>query len=139
MIDARNAVDIRTKILDYSQNVSYYNPRGLEILETHGTSHIVAADEDGMAITLTTTVNLLFGSLLVVPETGVIMNNEMYGPGRPYYELRLTALGTTSLFRENRTSLDSFRLRSTSFGQGSDPCRASLRQSWRGRMAPCTS
>jgi gamma-glutamyltranspeptidase/glutathione hydrolase len=30
-----------------------------------------------MAITLTTTVNLLFGSKLVVPETGVIMNNEM--------------------------------------------------------------
>ena len=30
-----------------------------------------------MAISLTTTVNLLFGSQLVVPETGVIMNNEM--------------------------------------------------------------
>ena len=30
-----------------------------------------------MAISVTTTVNLLFGSQLVVPETGVIMNNEM--------------------------------------------------------------
>ena len=30
-----------------------------------------------MAISLTTTVNLLFGSQLMVPETGVIMNNEM--------------------------------------------------------------
>lgn len=30
-----------------------------------------------MAISLTTTVNLLFGSQIVVPETGVIMNNEM--------------------------------------------------------------
>ena len=30
-----------------------------------------------MAISLTTTINLLFGSQLVVPETGVIMNNEM--------------------------------------------------------------
>ena len=30
-----------------------------------------------MAITLTTTINLLFGSHLMVPETGIIMNNEM--------------------------------------------------------------
>ena len=30
-----------------------------------------------MAITITTTINLLFGSTLMVPETGVIMNNEM--------------------------------------------------------------
>jgi gamma-glutamyltranspeptidase/glutathione hydrolase len=30
-----------------------------------------------MAISFTSTVNLLFGSLLMVPETGIIMNNEM--------------------------------------------------------------
>lgn len=30
-----------------------------------------------MAISLTTTINLLFGSQLMVPETGVICNNEM--------------------------------------------------------------
>lgn len=30
-----------------------------------------------MAISLTTTVNLLFGSQLLVPETGIILNNEM--------------------------------------------------------------
>lgn len=38
---------------------------------------MVAADASGMAISLTTTINLLFGSNLMVPETGVIMNNEM--------------------------------------------------------------
>ena len=37
----------------------------------------MTADASGMAISLTTTVNLLFGSQLVVPESGVIMNNEM--------------------------------------------------------------
>lgn len=42
-----------------------------------GTSHIVTADASGMAITLTTTINLLFGSQLMVESTGVIMNNEM--------------------------------------------------------------
>lgn len=44
-----------------------------------GTSHIVAADHTGLAISLTTTINLFFGSQLVVPETGIIMNNEMDG------------------------------------------------------------
>ena len=42
-----------------------------------GTSHAVAADATGMAVTLTSTINLIFGSRIMVPETGVIMNNEM--------------------------------------------------------------
>lgn len=47
------------------------------IFSRPGTSHVVTADATGMAISLTTTINLLFGSTLMVPETGVIMNNEM--------------------------------------------------------------
>ncbi|KAH7073018.1 gamma-glutamyltranspeptidase-like protein [Paraphoma chrysanthemicola] len=78
MISAATAAEVRSKISDTRTfNTSYYDPQGLESLETPGTSHIVAADHTGLAITLTTTVNLLFGSKLVVPETGVIMNNEM--------------------------------------------------------------
>lgn len=38
---------------------------------------MVAADADGLAISLTSTVNTGFGSRLMVPEMGVIMNNEM--------------------------------------------------------------
>ena len=38
---------------------------------------MATADKDGMAVTITTTINTLFGSQVVVPETGVIMNNEM--------------------------------------------------------------
>lgn len=78
MISEATAKEVRSKISDSKTfNVSYYNPAGLESLETPGTSHMVTADKSGLAITLTTTVNLLFGSKLVVPETGVIMNNEM--------------------------------------------------------------
>jgi gamma-glutamyltranspeptidase/glutathione hydrolase len=36
-----------------------------------------AIDSSGLAISLTSTINLIFGSELMVPETGVIMNNEM--------------------------------------------------------------
>ena len=78
MLSDEVTAEIRSKISDTrTQNVSYYNPDGLESLETPGTSHIVAADKSGMAITLTTTINLLFGSQVLVPETGIIMNNEM--------------------------------------------------------------
>ena len=80
MLSDATAAEIRSKISDFTtQNVSFYDPSGLESLETPGTSHIVTADASGMAVSLTTTVNLLFGSQLMVPETGVIMNDEMNG------------------------------------------------------------
>ncbi|RFU81485.1 gamma-glutamyltranspeptidase [Trichoderma arundinaceum] len=78
MIAPATGAEIRSKISDSkTQNISYYDPKGLESLNTPGTSHIVAADASGMAASMTTTINLLFGSKLIVPETGVIMNNEM--------------------------------------------------------------
>ncbi|UKZ83985.1 hypothetical protein TrVFT333_011801 [Trichoderma virens FT-333] len=78
MIAPATGAEIRSKISDFkAQNLSYYDPKGLESLETPGTSHIVAADASGMAVSMTTTINLLFGSTLIIPETGVIMNNEM--------------------------------------------------------------
>ena len=47
--------------------------------QSHGTSHVVTADSSGMATSLTTTVNLFFGSGIMVPETGVVMNDQMAG------------------------------------------------------------
>ncbi|EGX91564.1 Gamma-glutamyltranspeptidase [Cordyceps militaris CM01] len=78
MVAPATGAEIRSKISDTStQPVAYYNPDGIESLATPGTSHVVAADASGMAVSLTTTINTLFGSRLMVPETGVIMNNEM--------------------------------------------------------------
>lgn len=78
LLSYQTGVEFRAKINDTrTYNVSYYDPEGIESLNTPGTSQISTADASGMAISLTTTVNLLFGSNLIVPETGVIMNNEM--------------------------------------------------------------
>ncbi|KAH8821308.1 gamma-glutamyltranspeptidase [Xylogone sp. PMI_703] len=78
MIDAATAEKIRRKIDDQrTQDVRAYDPKGWMVPETHGTSHVVTADASGMSVTLTTTVNLLFGSRLMVPETGIILNDEM--------------------------------------------------------------
>ena len=46
-------------------------------MDRPGTSHIVTADSSGMAVTMTSTINLHFGSLVMVPETGIILNDEM--------------------------------------------------------------
>lgn len=78
MITPARGAQIRSRISDFqTQSVDYYDPNGLESKDTHGTSHMVAADASGMTVSLTTTINLVFGSRLMVPETGVIMNNEM--------------------------------------------------------------
>jgi gamma-glutamyltranspeptidase/glutathione hydrolase len=78
MLSEKTAAEIRAKISPtMAFNVSYYDPLGIESLETPGTSHIVTADVSGLAISLTTTINTFFGSRVCVPETGVIMNNEM--------------------------------------------------------------
>ncbi|KAL8999133.1 MAG: hypothetical protein Q9169_001912 [Polycauliona sp. 2 TL-2023] len=78
MLNETTAQRVRSQISDLrTLDVSEYDPAGLESLDTPGTSHIVAADASGMAISLTTTINLLFGSQLMVESTGVIMNDEM--------------------------------------------------------------
>ena len=78
ILSNETATEIRSKISDFrTLNVSAYDPNGFESLPTPGTSHIVAADKSGLAISVTTTINLLFGSQLMVPSTGIIMNDEM--------------------------------------------------------------
>ncbi|KAH9216475.1 nucleophile aminohydrolase [Leptodontidium sp. 2 PMI_412] len=78
MIKESTASNIRSKISDPSTlPIPAYNPAGIEVLETPGTSHVSTAGACGMAIALTSTVNLYFGSKMMVPEMGLIMNNLM--------------------------------------------------------------
>jgi gamma-glutamyltranspeptidase/glutathione hydrolase len=71
MLKQSTADRIRKRISDHhTYNVSHYSPVKYSLPENHGTSHIVTTDASGLSITLTSTVNLLWGSLLVVPETG---------------------------------------------------------------------
>jgi hypothetical protein len=101
MLNKTTEKDIRRRISDSkSQNVSFYNPDGFESLDTPGTSHVSVADQDGMAITLTTTINLIFGSKVLVPETGIILNNEMFVDANLIFKTHiLTCMpGTISLF-----------------------------------------
>ena len=53
-----------------------YDPK-YEMNDPHGTAHFSIVDSHNGAVSLTTTINLLFGSLVHDPVTGVIFNNEM--------------------------------------------------------------
>ncbi|KAG1751511.1 gamma-glutamyltranspeptidase [Suillus paluster] len=70
---------------DRTHPPEYYNPE-FDVKIDHGTSHTSVVDKDGMAVALTTTVNLIFGSMVLDPETGIILNDEMDDfavPGSP--------------------------------------------------------
>ena len=56
-------------------------------VEDHGTSHFSVIDAEGNAVACTGTINTLYGSYVVVPEFGIVLNNEMDDfaarPGEP--------------------------------------------------------
>lgn len=54
----------------------HYRP-SYEQTDPHGTTHFAVIDKHGMAVSMTTTVNLGFGSKIVDPVTGVIFNSQM--------------------------------------------------------------
>ena len=48
-----------------------------ELFNKKHTTHLTTADRDGNVVALTQTVNTSFGCKMIVPGTGVILNNEM--------------------------------------------------------------
>jgi gamma-glutamyltranspeptidase len=45
--------------------------------DDHGTLHVSAMDESGLAVALTTTINTSFGSKVIAPRSGIVLNNQM--------------------------------------------------------------
>ncbi|KAL4218407.1 Gamma-glutamyltranspeptidase 1 [Mactra antiquata] len=67
----------RAKILQNTQNTSYYEPVFNFTIPDAGTSHISVYGRDGDAVSITSTINLYFGSKVVGSRTGIVFNNEM--------------------------------------------------------------
>ncbi|OAA57481.1 gamma-glutamyltranspeptidase [Niveomyces insectorum RCEF 264] len=79
LLSTQRAAANRRKIRDDTTlPVEAYDPAGTYVASPgHGTSHVVATDRSGMAVSSTTTINTLFGSLLMTADSGIILNNEM--------------------------------------------------------------
>lgn len=81
MYSESTAADFRAKIEPEGVlETKDYEPPGDNFdVPDQGTTAVVAADKSGLSISLTSTVNFLFGNTMMVPETGVILNNQMNG------------------------------------------------------------
>ncbi|XP_042365521.1 glutathione hydrolase 5 proenzyme [Plectropomus leopardus] len=61
---------------DGTYDKSYYN--NLKPSNDHiGTTHVSVLDEDGLAVSATSTINHFFGGGIYSPRTGIILNNEL--------------------------------------------------------------
>lgn len=90
LIDKKYAKALAEQIdLDRSTKVAGHGtpPRAEQNLFERHTTHIAAADAEGNWVGITATINTSFGSGVVVPGTGVVLNNEMddfsIAPGTP--------------------------------------------------------
>ncbi|WRT64127.1 gamma-glutamyltransferase [Kwoniella shivajii] len=73
-----SAIKERSKLItDKTHAPDYYKPSKVEIVNDHGTSNITVADSDGMVISITTTVGLSWGSHIIVPKYGFVLNDSM--------------------------------------------------------------
>jgi len=77
MIDKQYAMRIRSKVSIEKTFEPPYYAKELAELEDSGTSHISIVDKFDNAISLTTTVNLPFGSGIISQSTGILLNDEM--------------------------------------------------------------
>ncbi|XP_024132081.1 glutathione hydrolase 5 proenzyme [Oryzias melastigma] len=67
---------VRNLITDNrTHDLQYYNVT--PHLDSIGTTHVSVLHEDGSAVALTSSVNTIFGSMVMSPRTGIILNNQL--------------------------------------------------------------
>ncbi|VAH33016.1 unnamed protein product [Triticum turgidum subsp. durum] len=77
MLSPKFAAELKRTIYDnMTFSPQHYGGRW-NILQDHGTSHLSIVDGERNAVSMTSTVNAYFGSLILSPSTGVLLNNEM--------------------------------------------------------------
>ena len=80
LVDKRYAAQLAKQIdLGKSLDVRSHGlpPNWEEEVYGKHTTHIAAADDTGMFVAITATINTSFGSKVVIPGTGLVLNNEM--------------------------------------------------------------
>ncbi|XP_041008161.1 glutathione hydrolase 1 [Juglans microcarpa x Juglans regia] len=77
MLSLKFAKDLQKTINDNKTfDPGHYGGRWNQIRD-HGTSHMSIIDREQNAVSMTSTVNSYFGSQILSPTTGIVLNNEM--------------------------------------------------------------
>ncbi|XP_029024802.1 glutathione hydrolase 5 proenzyme isoform X2 [Betta splendens] len=76
LLDASFISRVKEAISDGVRDRSHYG-RVRPTSDRMGTTHVSVLDEDGLAVSATSTINELFGGATFSPRTGVILNNEL--------------------------------------------------------------
>ncbi|KAJ1271317.1 hypothetical protein BS78_06G119500 [Paspalum vaginatum] len=77
MTSPKFAAELKKTIYDNMTFAPKHYGGRWNILPDHGTSHLSIVDSERNAVSMTSTVNSYFGSLILSPATGVLLNNEM--------------------------------------------------------------
>ncbi|XP_051217644.1 glutathione hydrolase 1 isoform X1 [Lolium perenne] len=77
MLSPKFAAELKRTIYDNMTFAPKHYGGRWNILQDHGTSHLSIVDRERNAVSMTSTVNSYFGSLILSPSTGVLLNNEM--------------------------------------------------------------
>ncbi len=87
LLSPERALEIRRAIIPGRTFAPEYYGTSAPLPPDAGTQHISVLDGEGRAVALTTTVNTSFGSEVIGPSSGVLLNNEMDDfatrPGEP--------------------------------------------------------
>ncbi|KAK4838170.1 hypothetical protein QYF36_011621 [Acer negundo] len=77
MLSPKFAATLKNAINDnMTFDANHYGDRWNQIHD-HGTSHVSIVDRERNAVSMTNTVNSYFGSVILSPSTGIVLNNEM--------------------------------------------------------------
>lgn len=76
-IDKQKAVDVPSHGRPPRATENVFSRDAYDPAESKHTTHIAAADAEGNWVGITATVNTTFGSKVIVPGTGLVLNNEM--------------------------------------------------------------
>ncbi|KAF8778245.1 scoloptoxin SSD14-like isoform X2 [Argiope bruennichi] len=78
LVSEEYADKIRSQIDDTRtfNDMAHYGVN-VTVQEDHGTAHLSIIAPNGDAVSVTSTVNAYFGSMVLSPSTGILMNNEM--------------------------------------------------------------
>ncbi|XP_028806490.1 glutathione hydrolase 3-like [Neltuma alba] len=108
MLSPSFAKKIQQKILDNTTFPPEYYMNRWDQVRDHGTSHFCIVDADRNAVSLTTTVNWVFGAGVLSPSTGIVLNNEMDDFSVPtYVSPEKLPPAPTNFIRPNKKPLSS--------------------------------